>query len=50
MEVVPTPQWVNYVETYPMFLVSDASEPLTIFSAYFKLDLVIHMVYSMGEF
>lgn len=38
LQVVSTPPWVHYVETSPMFLDTDASEPLTIFLTYFDSD------------
>ena len=49
-KVVSTLPWVNYVATSPMFSVTDASEPLTIFSTSFDLDPVIDMEKSMGLF
>ena len=50
MEVVSTPLRVNYVATSPMFLVTDASELLTVYLTSFDLDLVIDMVNPMGVF
>ena len=49
-QVVSTPPRVNYVATSPMFPVTDASEPLTVFSTSFDLDSVIDMENSMGLF
>ena len=49
-EVVSTPPWVNYVETSPMFSVTDASEPLTVCLYSFDLDPIIDMENSMGLF
>ena len=42
-EVVSTLPRVNYVATSPMFSVTDASKPLTVFSTSFDLDPVIDM-------
>lgn len=47
-KVVSTLPRVNYVATGPMFSVTDVSEPLTIFSSSFDLDLVIDMENPMG--
>ena len=49
-EVVSTLPRVNYVATNPMFSVTNASDPLTICSTYFDLDMVINMVNPMGVF
>ena len=50
IEVVSTPPWINYVATSPMFSVTDASEPLTVYLTSFDLDSVIVMVNPMGVF
>ena len=46
--MVSSPPRVNYVATGPMFSVTDVSEPLTVCSSSFDLDLVIDMENSMG--
>ena len=48
--MVSTPPWVNYVAASPIFLVIDASEPLTVFSTSFDLDPIIDMENPMELF
>lgn len=51
MQVASSPPQVNYMQTCPMFSVTDVSEPLTIFLTSFDLDLVGDMANpSMGTF
>ena len=49
-KVVSTPPRVNYVATSPMFSVTDASEPLIVYSISFDLDPVIDMENPSGLF
>lgn len=50
MKVLFTPPRVKYVVTTPMFLVTNASDPLVVFSTSYELDLVIDIGNLMGEF
>lgn len=48
--MVSTPPQVNYVAISPMCSVTDASDPLTVCSTSYDLDLVIDIGNLMGEF
>jgi len=50
LKVVSTLPQVNYMATTPMSSVTDASEPLTILSTSYYLDLLIDIGNLMGEF
>jgi hypothetical protein len=47
MQTISALPQINYVELSPMPSTTDENEPLTVFSIYYDLDLIVDMVISL---